>query len=260
MNKEKSKAKKVILTVLLILAIAACVLLAAYSAFGLISRKMQYDRINAEPVPQNGGFYPIDFEQNPEDDKEYLGKNRFISYTNETGAVTETITDGNYSDFGEDIVFFDKYFTVLREGDYRNYDTLFTRSYFDKHEHTDISYGFTKQKIYNIYVNYCKKYTSRGTENTIYQVLYYIYKNDGTFRNDIRSDECIPQYFTLAHTKDGVFISDIAYGYDLGFDYAASDTKDEIFAAIAAVLILAVMITVSVIRKKKGKNNGREAS
>ncbi len=260
MKKDNKKAKKAIYIVLLVLAVLACVILAAYSASGFISRKLRYDRMNEKPSPLNGGFYPIDFNADIEGDEEYLNKNRYISYTDESGAVTETITDGNYADFGQDLVFFDKYFTTLRNGDYENYDKLFTRSYFSTHEHTDTELGFTKQRIYNIHISYCKPYKANGVENTIYEVVYCIFKNDGLFRNDIRSDEYRALYFTLSHTKDGVLISDIAYGYDYDFDYDGSSLKDEVVAAVFAVIILAAVIITTVIVKKKGKKDGREAS
>lgn len=251
MDEKKKSKKRILITVIAVIFLILSALLIIYSALGISEYIITKKNFAKEPQAQNGVFEKIDFSRDVTADETYLGKNRYISYTNETGAVTENIVDGNYEKYGEDIVFFAEYFDYLISGDYNTFDTLFTKSYFKNHPHTDTEFGFTKQGIYDIHISYAKEYTESNTEYSIYEVVYKIYENDGTFRRDIGSGESRPQYITLAHINGEIYISDISYNYDYGFDYSKDSLKTEIIAGIAGAVIAAAVIILLVARRKR---------
>ena len=251
----KAKTNKIILRVFSAVYILLCLILLVYSVTGMVSWKLQKDAYISKPIEQSGVFYDADFESDLSQDEEYQQKMLYITYSDSTGAVRETITDENYELHDKNLVFFAKYFQMLRNGDYENFDTLFTNSYFDVNEHTDLSFGFTKQRIYDIVINYASAYEQGAKTFTTYEVVYKIMKNDGTFRNDIASDQSRPQYITLVSSDDGTFISRIAYSYNPTFNYSVKAIETEIYAAIFAVsgiiLFFAILIVLKIKRKKR---------
>lgn len=263
MNENKSKkgkSKKILLAVLSALFCLLCVLGIAYSVLGAVNYELSAQRYHEKPAGQNGVFCEIDFDADIMNDKDYIMRDDWynIEYTRENGAVTELVTDENREDFGEWVNFFFRYFDKLRAGEYRDFDTLFTKSYFDKNEHTDTFFGFTKQRVYDIRVeNANYKYTEGRTDYAVFAVTYKIMKNDGTFRNDIAPDQSRTQYFILAKIGDDIFISDILYKFDREFDYSASGVTDKIVigivSAVALVVFVAVLITARISRKRKNK-------
>lgn len=188
------------------------------------------DKLNEIPVSEilntnkpavtnyNYKFYTPDYEYNILDDTDYLDKNRYIEYTN--GAVSITIADGKFSEYGKPLEFFNEYFTAVINGDHNTYNSFFSDEYYE--DETHIPYEkFTMQRVYNINVELIQQSliesgVNYGDTMYIFKVSYMIMKNDGTFRNDMGSDGAVPMLFEIIYDySDGIcFINNMArYNY-----------------------------------------------
>jgi len=150
-------------------------------------------------------FYEANYDENVYDDEEYMSLNRYIAYTE--GMNTFYITDDDYSRFDAPIAFFARYFKTVIEGKYEEYDSYFTENYFKDHKNKET---FAPQKIYDIEIKYISKLASAEKDETtyIYKVGFKIFKNNGTFRNDIESDASRPLFYTVIEYKDGTVLID----------------------------------------------------
>ncbi len=144
-------------------------------------------------------FYPADYNENIYEDKEYMDKNRYLSY--EKGGDTFTITNGDYAFYGPTIEFFAEYFDAVINGEYETYNDFFTEAYFEKQSNKS---RFTPQKLYDINVKYKSTTALEGDVTSyIYYVDYKIFENNGTFRNDIESDASRTLVYELHLYPDG---------------------------------------------------------
>lgn len=128
-------------------------------------------------------FYPADYNEDIFEDEEYMALNRHISYTK--GSDTYTITDDDYLKYDVTVGFFAEYFDSVINGEYETYDEYFTDEYF---ENCSNKTRFTPQKLYDINIKFKSTTAVDGATSYIYYVTYKIFKNNGTFRNDIESD------------------------------------------------------------------------
>jgi len=257
-EEKRAFKKKLILCAVAALYVILCILLAVYSASGIIKWKLEKDALSQKPASQSGVFCEIDFDADVSKDEDYQKKLLYITYT-DSEVLSVTITDGNFKEYDENLVFFNEYFTCLREGDFERYDTFFTSSYFDENEHTDLDYGFTGQRIYDIFITKTSSgYEQDGNVYRTYEVKYKIMKNDGTFRNDIASDEQRPQYITLVTNENGTFIRRITYNkYGLDFDFSQKAIQNEKTAGICAAVGLILFVTVfTALKIRKRKKSG----
>ena len=105
--------------------------------------------------------------------------------------------------------FFVGYFDAVIRGDWETYNTFFTDRYYEAEEpHV----RFAPQMIYNIEVEQLDETAKEdGTTKWTFNVGYMIYRNDGTFRNDIPSNAVKKLRFTLIEASDGVKIDAIDY-------------------------------------------------
>ncbi len=143
-------------------------------------------------------FYPTDFDLDVTKDEWYMGLNREIYY--KSGAVSYAISERD-AESSAVLGFFKKYFETVVAGDTETYNAFFTDNYYK----TNTPYvQFAPQMIYNIEVEE-RTYESNpdGTTTHGFYVTYMIYKNDGTFRNDIDSDASKTLYFKLIEYVDG---------------------------------------------------------
>lgn len=168
----------------------------------------------------NYQFHIPDYDYNIMDDMEYIDKNRYIEYTN--GAVSVTITDGKFSEFGKPLVFFNEYFNAAINGDYETYNNFFSDEYYAEKIHIPYE-KFTMQRIYNINVEFIQDSLIEsginfGDTMYLFKVSYMIMKNDGTFRDDMGSDGAVPLLFEIIYdySEDMCYINNITqYNYSL---------------------------------------------
>lgn len=251
-EEKRAFAKKAIIRTAAVIYVLLCLLLAVYSVTGIVEWKLEKDTVLEKPKAQSGVFFDADFNADISKDEDYQKELLYITYT-DSDVLKTTITEGNFEEYDKNLVFFNEYFTCLCEGDFERYDTFFTKSYFDENEHTDLELGFTKQRIYDIFITKTSSgYEENGNTYRTYEVKYKIMKNDGTFRNDIGSDEQRPQYITLVTSENGTFIRRITYNkYGLDFDFSGKSVESEKTAGICAVVGLALFVIVAVLLKRK---------
>ncbi len=251
-EEKRSFAKKAIIRTSAVIFLLVLVLLATYCVTGIVDWKMKRDLYLEKPSAQTGVFEQIDFEADISGDEDYQKELLYITYT-DNEVLTVTVTDGNFEEYDKNLVFFDEYFTCLREGDFEKYDTFFTKSYFEENEHTDLEFGFTQQRIYDIFITKTSVgYEESGNNYRTYEVKYKIMKNDGTFRNDIGSDEQRAQYITLVTNDEGTFIRRITYNkYGLDFDYSEKAIALEKTAGICSIVGLVIFFAIAFISKRR---------
>lgn len=151
-------------------------------------------------------YYPIDYDLDITTVGEYMELDRNIHYKD--GAETVMITDTNLEFYGPDVQFFKQYFDYAINGDYEAYNQLFTNHYYETNEPY---YSFTQQMIYDIEIEKLSMAESAKGILYAYNVTYKIYRNNGTFRNDIGSDGAKTLYFELLQSDDSILIDRITY-------------------------------------------------
>jgi len=136
-----------------------------------------------------------DWETNIFNRRDYLDKNRYLTYAE--GGMEITLVDGSYSDYGEGIELLAAYFDALMHG-----DAALVNSFYSDAWLAENNGGFTKitmQKLYDMKVEYLSRVDNKSAATTdwYYKISYKIMENDGTFRNDIPSDAVRAQYYTV---------------------------------------------------------------
>ena len=120
------------------------------------------------------------------------------------------VLEDEMNDYNEAVRFFVEYFETVIAGDVDTYNSYFSDEYYKIYEPYSL---FAPQMIYDIEVEQLsEKINSDGTTDWTFNVKYKIYKNDGTFRNDIPSDASKTLYYELSADKNGnVLIDYITY-------------------------------------------------
>ena len=145
-------------------------------------------------TPDDGGdgierTTPYSYFYDPEWDvplEEREGYNEYCEFDRtvmvKDGAASRGMTGPDDASFREEARFFWGYFDAIEAGDAVAYDALFTSEYRSSHEATK---PFTPQFIYDREIEYVgTEYVGNNTFYT-FDVYYRIFRNDGTFRNDI---------------------------------------------------------------------------
>lgn len=202
---EKKKRKKHVIVFLIILGIITLVSLFSLYLISLLE--------NRKPEETNtmysDGIHSYIFEKphyglDVTTVKEYMERERSLNYT--FRGVTESIDDVN--GYGRDVQFFKEYFDTAIAGDHEKYNTLFTDHYYESNNPMN---EFSPQMIYDINIKKLDEISDDGVTRYKYDVWYKIYKNDGTFRNDINKESYKVLYFELVETDEGVRIDRITY-------------------------------------------------
>ncbi|MBQ8255229.1 MAG: bifunctional folylpolyglutamate synthase/dihydrofolate synthase [Clostridia bacterium] len=209
--KEKRLAKLMIATV--------CILTALFLALNLILESGLLSSLFGEKVryrdyPPLGEeyLYTPDWNENILENEEYLGKDRSIHYTSNN--VTLLLEDDDdFTSAGPIALFFREYFDAVVNGDHVRYNSLLSEPY--KKEYGEKE-PFTMQKLYDIEVTdlNCISYINEGKPNQItvyeYDVSYKIMENNGTYRNNLVSDDKRPlRYFLYRYASGEIRIFDI---------------------------------------------------
>lgn len=204
--KKSGKKKKIIIIVFAVMCVFGA--LSWYLLYGnpsLLNKaeeEAEKEIIGMYGSTQSYVFYPADEEVPPSAVREYMELDRYIHYTN--GAETVIVTEEDADDYGREVGFFVEYFRTVIDGDYAKYNTLFTENYFDTNEKTC---DFTPQMLYDINITKLPE----GTDGYHFDVSYKIFRNNGTFRNDIGSDGSKTLHFTLVEEGGKILIDSIKY-------------------------------------------------
>ncbi len=153
-------------------------------------------------------FYPAEYDIDVTEDERYMQLDRALHYKN--GAVTVMVTEDELSTYNPAVQFFDAYFKTVIAGDADTYNTYFTEFYY---ESSEPYVAFAPQKLYDIEIEQLsEKVEESGLIRWTFNVKYKIYRNNGTFRNDIDSDASKKLCFELIRDLYGnVRINAISY-------------------------------------------------
>ncbi|MBQ8746866.1 MAG: hypothetical protein IJZ08_03255 [Clostridia bacterium] len=205
MKTSKAKRKKRMLTaigILTLLGILSAVLLSHPEWFVYKSGSDKPTSMYSDNLVSHL-FYPSDYELDVDANEDYQAMDRYIHIRR--GGEEFAITDENYAGWGEDIDLFHRYFTAAIYADVETYNSLFTENYYKTEDPREF---FAPQMIYGITL---EKLAENDDGTYVYDVTYAIYRNDGTFRNDIGSDAYKTLIFTLAPEGGELKIDAIDY-------------------------------------------------
>lgn len=206
MKKNSNKKKIVIIIIFAVMCILGgliwYLLYRDPSALERIEKEAEKEIIGMYGSTQSYDFYPADEEVDPAAVKEYMELDRYVHYTE--GAETVIVTEEDADAYGKDVQFFLDYFKTVIDGDYTKYNTLFTENYFKSNEKTC---DFTPQMLYDINIEKLPE----GKDGYNYNVSYKIFRNNGTFRNDIGSDGSKTLHFSLVEENGTILIDSIKY-------------------------------------------------
>ncbi len=209
--KEKHLAK--------LMAVTVCVLTALFLALNLIVESgiiasLFGKKIKYRHYPPFGEEYfeEPDWDEDIFEDSDYLNKDRSVHYTS-NGVSIMLETDEQFESAGPIALFFQQYFTAIIHGDHITYNSLLTDQYKKEYGPKD---PFTMQKLYEIEVIDLNRinYLNEGTPNmiTVYEfdVEYKIMENNGTYRNNLLSDDKRPlHYFLYRYSSGEIKVFDI---------------------------------------------------
>ena len=143
------------------------------------------------------------------EDEEWLDQNRYITYID--GGVSVTITDGVYDAYGICVEFMALYFEALIQGNAEALCGFYTDEYFYNNYRWD---EITMQRVYDIKLERISAFDSSDETAYVYKVSYKIMKNDGTFRNDVKSNAERAQFYTIVDNGREIKITDVSYSYN----------------------------------------------
>lgn len=172
----------------------------------MFSQDKQDEIIGMYGSTQSYIYYPIDYDLDIMTEAEYLDLDRNIYYTE--NSETFSLNEYPLEEMDLDMQFFFKYFELAIDGDYNEYNKLFTEKYYESNEPY---YSFTQQMIYDIRLERLGEKVVDGEDVFYYNVSYRIHKNNGTFRNDIGSDGAKTLCFTLVERDGKILIDAISY-------------------------------------------------
>lgn len=150
--------------------------------------------------------YPIDDELDVTTVDEYMELDRTVHYKENGESIA--LDDDNIDMFGDDVKFFVMYFYYIVTGDFETYNKQFTEDYYKSAEPY---YSFTQQMLYDIEIEKLGEDKTESETRYRYDVSYKIFRNNGTFRNDIGSDASKTLYFELTKSGGKVLIDKIDY-------------------------------------------------
>ncbi len=209
--KEKRLAKLMIATV--------CILTALFLALNLVIESGLFASLFGEKIKYRdyppfgeGYFEEPDWDEDIFEDGDWLDKDRSVHYAS-NGVTLMLETDEDFEKAGPIALFFQQYFTAIIHGDHLTYNNLLTDQYKKEYGPKD---PFTMQKLYEIEVIdlNCVSYIDEGKPNqiTVYEfdVEYKIMENNGTYRNNLLSDDKRPlRYFLYRYSSGEIKIFDI---------------------------------------------------
>lgn len=199
--KNKKVKKGVVIWTALFITVGAAALL-----FGILPRFVSNEV--GRTVTGSGGAYDFFYDaqyvplEEQEGYSEYLELDRYVHYKN--GAQSIAVTEESASRIGEEASFFVSYFDAVISGDAERYNSMFSDEYLEAHGEKS---AFTPQMVYDIEV----ERISSDSDADVFFVSYRIFRNNGTFRNDIYSDASRKVQIILERSDGVCKISDLKY-------------------------------------------------
>lgn len=198
-ERSKQTIKKSILIVCIVLAVTA-VLATVLWAVGLM---LKSGTKKPDSLPDDV-FYEADYSKDIFLDEAYMSLDHSIMYMEYDSGMT--LSEENHTTAGVASEFFYEYFDAIIKGDADRYRGMLTENYIYDFEPP---VEFTMQMLYDIEVNrvqtsWSEEYNGKTVTVYNFAVKYKIFENNGTFRNDIASNQSATQYYEL-YSYDGKF-------------------------------------------------------
>lgn len=205
MSANKENEKRIVKRILVISGIVLLALCLLVGAFVLVSMLLEEEDLTPALPPE--AFFSADYSENIFEDPAYMSMNRAV-YFKQYGSG-EQLTEENYLDYGECAEFFYHYFDNVIRGDYNAYHQMLTESFL---ESEDVPDRFTMQMIYDIEVDQVQsvgsaEYQGETVNVYFFEVKYKIYRNNGTFRNDVASNQSTTQYYHLYSYQGELYLN-----------------------------------------------------
>ncbi len=205
MNSDTRKKNKIII----ICVLAASVLLLLVCS--LIPGLLKNDN-GGKPDREEYTVDPSKLADTKEEDfdileyEEYLKYDRTIQYCYTSG-VQVSVNDKTLSNYDASFGLIYKLIGTLIAGDSDSYNELV-------HEEVGHFDSFTQQQVYDIVITKYSESTKQSETGSayaeyVYIVEYKIHENNGSYRKDIESDACRPQYFVINNSTGELLIMDI---------------------------------------------------
>ncbi len=196
-----NKNKKILL---IIIGSIVCAIAILAITVGILERREEKEREDAEELVIDYNFYPADFGLNIYEDEEYqaLMRGRFLHYCNSYTNVTVSITKDTASQYGDEVAFLTDYIYTIIEGNHEGYNACFSEQYYASGKSP--KEDFTMQQLHHIVLTKAaqEEVSENGQNYTkfSYVVEYQIHKNNGTFRKDI-GDGTRAQYLEITNRE-----------------------------------------------------------
>ena len=179
-----------------------------------------------------------------------------VHFSGDDVSARERVDQNNYSNYRAELKFFLDYFAAVRAGDAKAYLDLHDSGFIkakrveDRNLDFIIDYGFSPQRVYDITLSMCDIKEANNKLTSVFEVKYYILKNDGLFRNDIGQGEARAQYMTLENNNGKIKITDISFSRPVDDGRLSSGNIINIVIFIAGVLIMiTAIVSINKIRK-----------
>lgn len=204
MSKQKNARKMILRVFIVVFAVllGLCIILGALALVDHFLKKGKTHDPDDLTEP--------DYSANIFEDEAYNKLNRAVYYLEYGNG--EELNETNYDRVGIASEFFYHYFDAIIRGQADVYRSMLTDEYVKSN---DVPERFTMQRLYDIRVDQCQsvsKTTYHGAETGVYyfEVQYKIYKNDGTFRDDIGSNQAITQYYELYFVNNRFYLNAVS--------------------------------------------------
>ena len=148
------------------------------------------------PPPCDGPFAEIDSNEDIWQDPDYLALgDRLTVYADKDGMADYPISSADDLTLGRDVALLYSLIEAIRAGDHELYNSYFSDFYLRVAGERG---AFTAQKLYDIKIAYQKTFEDEAAGFlNVYRVGYKIMDNNGSYRNDIASDELRYVYFNV---------------------------------------------------------------
>jgi len=163
-------------------------------------------------------FYPIDYDHDIMQDKEYLGLDRNVYYyasSDQYGSVV-VLDEDNCGKQAMGVTLLYEFVEAIIAGDVDTYNACFSDYYFE-HKEIEPDPGFTMTQLYDIKITNMgqRRVSDELGEYTQYEFVlqYSIHKNNGTFRSDIGSDESAANYIVITDRNGKLLIENTLFPY-----------------------------------------------
>lgn len=163
-----------------------------------------------EPEVPEYEFYPT-YTGNILENPSYLNLNRDVVYSYDSTGVgfSTSITDEEWDTLDGEVKFLYQYLQIIIAGDVEGYNACLSERYIREFGRED---AFSPQMLYEMRISY---YRTDADGGKVYLLEYKIHRNDGSFRTDVGSGMCRPQYVKVIEPEEGQYrIENIATRFE----------------------------------------------